>query len=1224
VVLVRFLQEMWTSVCGSGPCIMHGGSLLLERESLVTTGPSSITLDANEAVAEVAYRLSEVIAIYPITPSSAMGEHADAWAADHRENIWGFVPKVVEMQSEGGAAGAVHGALQAGSLTTTFTASQGLLLMLPDLFKIAGELTPFCLHVAARTLATHALSIFGDHSDVMAARPTGVALLCSNSAQEAQDLAAIAHATTLLARVPVLHFFDGFRTSHELTKVVPLTNAQLLALVDAEAIRAHRARALDPNRPVIRGTSQNPDAFFQAREAGQPFYERFPEVLEATMEKFAAITGRRYRPFEYVGHPEAERVIAIMGSGGECVHELVDHLLAKGEKVGVLKVRLFRPFSVEHLLAVLPPSVRVLTVLDRVKEPGAAADPLLQELTSGLVDAVAEGKRARLPRLLGGRYGLASKEFTPAMAKAVFDNMNAEAPRARFTVGIRDDVSGSSLAYDDAFDIEAADVARALFYGLGADGTVSANKASIAIIGEQTNLFVQGHFEYDSRKSGSTTISHLRFGPRPIRSTYRIRKATFIAVHDPEFLERRELLAPAMKGATVLVNTSASPQRVWDSFPREVQEVLVRERCRLFVIDGYRVAEKAGLDRRINTVMQMAFFALANVLPIEEATAHVRKSIEDTWGRRGPEVVRRNLAALDAALAALREVPVPGEVTATRRRAPGVAPTVPDFVQRVTRLLIEGRGDELPVSAFPPDGTWPTGTSKFEKRAMAREIPIWQPDLCIQCNFCSMICPHAAIQTKVFEKGAVEGAPEGFRAMPVTFSKELKGNLYAVQVAPEDCTGCGLCAAVCPAKDRFQPRRKALMNEPLARHRERERESFAFFEGVPSIDLTDVPMDKRTAVLRLPLFEFSGACAGCGETPYVRLLTQLFGDRLLVANATGCSSIFGGNLPTTPYTKDANGRGPAWANSLFEDNAEFGFGMRIGVDAKARRAHELLAKLAPSLPEGIVAGLLEEGHGDRWIATQRARVVDLRAALAAEGSPLGAELAQLADHFVPTSLWIVGGDGWAYDIGYGGLDHVLASHENVNVLVLDTEVYSNTGGQQSKATPLGAAAKFATLGKTVRKKDLGLLAMSYGHVYVGQIAMQARSSHAVEVLLEAERHPGPSLVIAHSPCIAHGYDLVHSPQQQKRAVDSGVWPLFRFDPSRAERGEAPLLLDSGAPTVDVAAYMGNEARFRMVELRDPERYGRLVSAAREAVRDRRALYETLAQNVPHSEKKSHG
>ncbi|HLT34809.1 MAG TPA: pyruvate:ferredoxin (flavodoxin) oxidoreductase, partial [Enhygromyxa sp.] len=907
----------------------------------------------------------------------------------------------------------------------------------------------------------------------------------------AQDLAAIGHAASLLGRVPVLHFFDGFRTSHEITKVATLDDEMLRALIDAHAIRAHRARALDPDRPVVRGTSQNPDAYFQSREAVEPFYAGFPAVLEQTMVRFAELTGRRYRLFEYAGHPEAERVVVLMGSGVGCAHETVDYLVNRGERVGVLAVRLFRPFSVEHLLAVLPTSTRVITVLDRTKEPGSSGEPLLQELTSALVEAVARGDRAALPRLYGGRYGLASKDFTPAMVTAVFENMAADAPRRRFTVGIRDDVSGSSLAVDSSFDIEPDDVSRALFFGLGSDGTVSANKASIKIIGEHTSLFAQGHFEYDSRKAGATTISHLRFGPRPIRSTYRIARAQFIAVHDPEFLERRDVLSAAMPGAAVLINSSVALPQVWASLPREVQAVLVERHCRLFVIDGYGVAERAGLGRRINTVMQICFFALSRVLPLDEAIQHVRRSIEQTWGRRGPEVVRRNVAALEAALAAMHEIEIPLTISSERRRAPAVPDHAPSFVQRVTRLLLEGRGDELPVSAFPPDGTWPTGTSQFEKRALALEIPIWQPDVCVQCNFCSMICPHTAIQTKVFDPAQLSDAPASFRSVPEAFEPALDGLHYTVQVAPEDCTGCGLCIEVCPAKDRLAPRRKALVSEPLADHRAAEREAFAFFQTLESAPLTSLPIDKRTAAFRLPLFEFSGACAGCGETPYLRLLTQLFGDHLLIANATGCSSIYGGNLPTTPYTKDQAGRGPAWSNSLFEDNAEFGLGMRLAVDVRARRARLALQSMAARLPAPLVESLLEYSTDEAWLAAQRERVAELDALLERDGSPEAQALRADAEGLVPRSVWIVGGDGWAYDIGYGGLDHVLASGRDVNILVMDTEVYSNTGGQCSKATPLGAVAKFAMAGKRRPKKDLAALALAYRSAYVARVAFGA-------------------------------------------------------------------------------------------------------------------------------------
>jgi pyruvate-ferredoxin/flavodoxin oxidoreductase len=1177
-----------------------------------------VTQDANEAVASVAYRLSEVIAIYPITPASPMGEHADDWASTHKPNLWGGVPDVIEMQSEGGAAGVVHGALQAGALTTTFTASQGLLLMLPDLFKIAGELTPFCLHVAARALATHALSIFGDHSDVMAARTTGMAMLCSGSPQEAHDFALVSHAATLAARVPFLHFFDGFRTSHQIDKLAVLEDDDLRALVPQALIDAHRARALSPDHPVLRGTAQNPDAFFQAREAAEPYYLALPGLLEQTFAQLAARTGRQYGLFDYAGHPEAERVIVVMGSGAECTHETVDHLVARGERVGVLKVRLYRPFSVAHFLAALPRTVRTLAVLDRTKEPGATSDPLLAEVEAALLGAHQSGQLDRLPRLVGGRYGLGSKEFTPAMVKAVFDELSQASPRRRFLVGIEDDVTHRSLAYDPTFTTEEADVSRAVFYGLGSDGTVSANKASIKIIGEETPGWAQGYFEYDSKKSGSTTISYLRFGPRPIRAPYRIQAATFVGIHDPGALERRDVLAVAAPGATVLLNTSTPLAEVWGTLPRDVQEGLIRQRCKLYVIDAFRVSEEAGLGRRINTVMQVCFFALSGILPMDEVRAHLRQSIEDTFGKRGAEVVKRNVDALAAALDHLEPLALPEQATSTRTRAPLVPAAAPDFVQRVTRLMLEGNGDLLPVSAFPPDGTWPTGTARWEKRAIAIDIPIWQTELCVQCNHCVMACPHAAIRAKAVAPSALADAPAGFRHAPEKYDEALSGLEYTLQVAPEDCTGCGLCVEVCPARDRKQPKRRALVMAPLADHRAVEREAFAFFEALPSPVADALPTDERSVSLRTPLFEFSGACAGCGETPYLRMLTQLVGDRLLIANATGCSSIYGGNLPTTPYSTNAAGRGPAWANSLFEDNAEFGLGIRLGSEVQHQAAKSTLLAVASQLPSALVEALLATPqYGvDAWYTEQRARIAQLDPlldGLAKGGSAAAAQARRLSAELLPKSVWIVGGDGWAYDIGYGGLDHVLASHRKVNVLVLDTEVYSNTGGQQSKATPLGAAAKFASAGKAVRKKDLGLLAMSYGHVYVAEVGLQARPKQAVQAFQEAEAYPGPSLIIAHSPCIAHGYDLVKSPTQQKRAIQSGVWPLYRFDPRRVDAGQSPLCLDSGEPSLDVGTYMENEARFRMVALRDPDRYAHLVAAARDGVKQRWSLYQQLSQ-----------
>lgn len=1178
------------------------------------------TIDANEAVADIAYRLSEVVAIYPITPASVMGEHADQWAADGRANLWGNVPQVVEMQSEGGAAGAVHGALTAGALTTTFTASQGLLLMLPDLYKIAGELTPFCLHVAARSLATHALSIFGDHSDVMAVRGAGLALLASGTAQEAQDMAAIGHAVTLAARVPVLHFFDGFRTSHEIRKVEGISDDTLRALIDDGAVGAHRARALNPERPAIRGTSQNPDTFFQGREAVEPFYAAFPDRLAETMARFAELTGRRYRLFDYAGDPQAERVVVLMGSAAETAEETVDALVSQGEKVGVLRVRLFRPFSTDHLLAALPETVTSLAVLDRTKEPGSSGEPLLKEVTMALAMAVQDGRRAGLPRIMGGLYGLGGKDFTPGHVKALFDEMARVRPKARVTLGIRDDVSGMSLAPDRDFErsLIAPEVTEALFFGLGSDGTVSGAKATIKLIGEHTGLNVQGHFEYDSRKAGQTTISHLRISPRPIRATYGIAEAGFVAVHAPEFLQRRDILARARQGATVLVNTPLDPARFWDSLPREAQTALIDRACKLHVIDAYAIASKAGLGRRINMVMQACFLALSDVLPRDTALRALKDSVAETWGKRGPEVVHRNVAAIDAALAALRAVPLPERTTSPHNLRPSVPTGADDFVQRVTRALLDGQGDTLPVSAFPPDGTWPSATGRLEKRGIALDIPIWEPDLCVQCTRCAMICPHAAIRAKVFDPAALSDAPEGFRSRPEAFEPALEGMHYTVQVAPEDCTGCGLCIELCPARDRQNPKRKALNAAPLADHLETERAAWQFFRTLPSAPLDALTIDRRTASLREPLFEFSGACAGCGETPYLRLLSELFGDRLLIANATGCSSIYGGNLPTTPWTKNAEGRGPAWSNSLFEDNAEFGLGMRLALDARRAR---VLAAAQAVLPERMAAALaaLPAQTADP------AEVTRIRALLAEAAALAGDALAHDLDALLPTSLWIVGGDGWAYDIGYGGLDHVLASGRKVNVLVLDTEVYSNTGGQASKATPTGASAKFAVAGKEGRKKDLGLLAMSYGHVYVAEVGLQARPDQTVQAMLEAEAHPGPSLIIAASPCIAHGYDLAQSPRQQRRAIAAGALIPYRFDPARIARGEAPLQLDAPEPTLDMADYMAQEARFRMVELRSPERARALLQAAREGVRQRQALYRQLSGiHLPTEKEGKHG
>ena len=1174
---------------------------------------SRVTLDGNEAVASVAYRLNEVIAIYPITPASSMGELADDWAAHGKKNLWGQVPSVAEMQSEGGAAGAVHGALQAGSLTTTFTASQGLLLMIPNLYKIAGELTPMCLHVAARTIATHALSIFGDHSDVMACRGTGMAMLASASVQEAQDMACIAQVASFASRVPFLHFFDGFRTSHEVATIEPLSDEHLRQMIDADAIAAHRSRALSPDRPVLRGTAQNPDVFFQAREACNPFYDACPEAVVNSMDKFAEVTGRKYRPFDYFGHPEAERVIVLMGSGAETARTVVQRQAKAGVRVGAVVVRLYRPFSPQHLLAVLPETVKAIAVLDRTKEPGSLGEPLFLDVLACL----AESGRP-MPKIVGGRFGLSSKEFTPAMVRAVLTELGHEKPKSRFTVGIVDDVTKLSLPIDEEGDAEPVhpDLFEGVFWGLGSDGTVGANKSSIKIIGEHTDLHAQGYFVYDSKKSGAVTVSHLRFGPKPIASPYLIERAGFVACHLDTLLEQFDVLACARHGATLLLNSPHSMANLWQHLPLEAQRAIMEKRLDCWFIDATKLAQEAGLGRRINTVMQVCFFALSGVLPREQAVELIKESIKKSYGSKGDEIVQRNLAAVDATLAALTHFHVP-KATNGKPRPPAIPKNAPDFMQRVTRVIMEGKGDLLPVSAFPVDGTWPTGTSRWERRNLATEIPVWDTKLCIQCNKCALVCPHAAIRAKVYPEAALQGAPEGFASTPWK-TGELKGEMYSLQVAPEDCTGCGLCVAVCPAKDKASPRHKAIDMMPQAPLRVAEAVRYDFFLQLPEVDTDKLKPDVKHVQLLQPLFESSGACSGCGETPYIKLLTQLFGDRLLIANATGCSSIYGGNLPTTPYSTNADGRGPAWSNSLFEDNAEFGFGMRLSVDAQVQRARGLLEQLAPGLDAELVSALLESTNNDAAeIRAQRQRVEALRTALRGRAEPEAQALHHLADYLVEKSVWIVGGDGWAYDIGFGGLDHILASDKNVNVLVLDTEVYSNTGGQQSKATPLGAAAKFASAGKAVPKKDLGLAAMNYGHVYVARVAFGAKDAQTLRAFIDAEAYPGPSLIIAYSHCIAHGYDLVHGARQQKLAVDSGVWPLYRFDPRRVEKGLPPLELDSGAPKAKVAEYMRGETRFRMVERMDRDRFQMLMHRAQHDATRRVALYEQLAHlSVP--------
>jgi pyruvate-ferredoxin/flavodoxin oxidoreductase len=1171
-------------------------------------------VDGNEAAASVAHRVSEVIAIYPITPSSNMGEFSDEWSAYGRRNIWGVVPNVVEMQSEAGAAGAVHGALQGGALTTTFTASQGLLLMIPNMYKIAGELTAFTMHVAARTVATHALSIFGDHSDVMACRQIGFALMASGSVQEAHDLALVSHAATLEARVPFLHFFDGFRTSHEVRKIEELNDDDLRHMMRDDLIKAHRDRALNPDRPVLRGTAQNPDVFFQAREACNRFYLACPDIVEKTMARFAELTGRRYHLFDYVGHPQAERVLVLMGSGAEAAQETVEHLVARGEKVGVLKVRLFRPFSVKHFAAALPKTVRAIATLDRTKEPGAVGEPLYLDVVVALREARETGLSTLAvdPLVIGGRYGLSSKEFNPPHVKAVFDELvRREGPHNHFTVGIVDDVTHTSIPVDADFDIDSDERVRAVFFGLGADGTVGANKNSIKIIGEETENDAQGYFVYDSKKSGAVTISHLRFGPGPIRSTYLIRKANFVACHQFGFLERYDVLDYAVPGGTVLLNVPFPKAEVWKNLPRKVQEQIVEKKLKVYSIDAYKVADETGMGGRINSIMQTCFFAISGVLPREEAITQIKKAIEKTYGKKGAEVVRRNFASVDATLENLHQIPI-GPPTGTGKMLAMVPKEAPDFVQRVSAVMIEGKGDLLPVSAFPVDGTWPTATSQWEKRAIALEIPVWDEKICIQCNKCTFVCPHAAIRAQVYDPAALAGAPATFKSMDFK-GAEFKGRKYTIQIAPEDCTGCNLCVMVCPAKDKSNPKHKAIDMAPMPPLREAERENYKFFLALPEPSRTEVKLDLKGTQFLTPLFEYSGACAGCGETPYIKLLTQLFGDRVLIANATGCSSIYGGNLPTTPYTVDRNGRGPAWSNSLFEDNAEFGFGMRLALDSLMEQAVGLVNGLGGKLGGSLVQGLLEADQStEAGIAAQRERVQALRQALKAVPGAESERLQRLADYLVKKSVWVVGGDGWAYDIGYGGLDHVISMKRDVNLLILDTEVYSNTGGQQSKATPIGAAAKFASAGKEVGKKDIGLMAMAYGSVYVARVAFGAKDVQTVRAFQEAESYPGPSLIIAYCHCIAHGYDMAYGAEQQKLAVDSGVWPLFRFDPRRVAQGQPPLALDSGDPKVSAKQYMRNETRFRMVEKLDPERFKKLLSMAERQAKQRVAVYKQLA------------
>lgn len=1182
-----------------------------------------VTIDANEATAYVAHNLSEVIAIYPITPASPMGEWADEWSMAEKENIWGTVPDVVELQSEGGAAGALHGIVQTGALASTFTASQGLLLMMPNLYKIAGELTPAVVHVASRTVATHALSIFGDHSDTMAMRSTGMAMLSSNSVQEAMDMALIAHTSTLESRIPFIHFFDGFRTSHEVQKIHKIPVKVMEDMVAEDWIIDHRNRALSPEDPVLRGTAQNPDVFFQARETVNSFYEKCPKIVQKTMDRFGEMTGRSYRLFEYHGPEDADRVIILMGSGAETVHETVDKLNEEGEKVGLIKVRLFRPFSMKHLINALPKSIQSIAVLDRTKEPGSAGEPLYNDVVSTLYENSVEGWKhfASDPKVINGRYGLSSKEFTPAMVKSIFDELKKEKPKNHFTIGINDDVTNTSLDYDHNDWAKDENIFEGLFYGLGADGTVSANKNSIKIIGDNTDYYAQGYFVYDSKKSGATTVSHLRFGPDPIRSAYLIDKANFVACHQFQFLERFEMLDHALPGATFLLNAPYPSDDVWDHIPKKVQEQIIEKELEFYSIDAYKVARENGMGTRINTVMQTCFFAISEILPKEKAITLIKAAIDKAYGSKGEKILQSNYAAVDNSIENLHKIEVPEKTSSDIEMRPPVPDEAPEYVQEVIAEIIAGNGDDLPVSAFEPDGTFPTGTTKWEKRNIAQEIPVLDPDICIQCGKCMMVCPHAVIRMKAFDGDLLADAPETFKYMDARGREWPDNTKVSIQVSPEDCTGCELCVEVCPVKNREQVGLKALNMEPITPLVEQEKENWEFFLSLPEYDRSELKKEtiKGSQFLE-PLFEFSGACAGCGETPYIKLITQLFGDRMIVANATGCSSIYGGNLPATPYTTNKDGLGPAWSNSLFEDNAEFGLGFRLTIDKQAEQARNLLKNsngaIDPELKESI---LNADQSTEPGIFEQRERIAKLKKALQNTGNDNTRQLESLADYLVRKSVWIFGGDGWAYDIGYGGLDHVLASGRDVNILVMDTEVYSNTGGQCSKATPLGAVAKFAASGKRTSKKDLGLMSVAGKNAYVARVAMGANDMQTIKAILEAERYPGPSLIIAYSHCIAHGYDMKYGLQQQKLAVDSGYWPLFRFDPLKADNGENPFQLDSKSPKIPLEEYAYNEMRYLMLSKSKPEVAKQLMKQAQQEVNEQWNVYEHM-QNVYAPEK----
>lgn len=1168
-------------------------------------------MDGNEAAASVAHRMNEVCVIYPITPSSPMGEWADAWSAAKQKNLWGVVPDVQEMQSEAGAAGACHGSLQAGSLTTTFTASQGLLLMIPNMYKIAGELSPFVMHVAARSLAYHALSIFGDHTDVMSCRQTGFAMLCSNSVQEAHDMAAIAQTSTLRSRVPFMHFFDGFRTSHEIKKIKLLSDDDLRAMLEGVDYQFNAKHALRPESPVIRGTAQNPDVFFQGREASNKYYDAVPGIVQEEMDKFAKISGRQYHIVEYYGAADAEQVIVIMGSGAETVQETIDYLNAQGQKLGVLKVHLYRPFPAKAFVAALPKSAKVVSVLDRTKESGATGEPLYLDVVATLAQAAAAGEIS-MPKILGGRYGLSSKEFTPGMVKAVFDNAVSANPVNGFSVGVNDDVTHKSLAYDDSIDTEGKDVVRAVFFGLGADGTVGANKNSIKIIAEDAGKYGQGYFVYDSRKSGSMTTSHLRFSDNPIKSAYLINKADFVACHQFQFMNKVDILGIAKPGATFLLNAPYDANEVWNHLTYEVQKQIIDKKLKFYTINAVEVARETGMGQRINTIMQACFFAISNILPREQAIAEIKNAIKKTYSKKGDAIVQKNFAAVDASLAHMHEVVIPAEPTSALHTALPVPADAPEFIQKVTGEIIAGRGEQLPVSAFADvvDGTWPTGTTQYEKRCIATEIPVWDPETCIQCGKCSIVCPHGVIRMKVASDEELANAPASLKRADYK-GKEFAGKKFILQISAEDCTGCGICTSACPAKNKADPEKKAINMDHIENHIEAEVANWKFFETLPYVKRTDVAKNlPKTTQMIQPLFEFSGACAGCGETPYVKLLTQLFGDRMVVANATGCSSIYSGNLPTTPYTKDEKGHGPAWANSLFEDNAEFGLGMRFSIDQQTATAKALLEGLKSELGDIAEKIMSNPQKTDAEIDAQRENVKALRAKLAGMNSKEAKELDNLADYLIKKSVWILGGDGWAYDIGFGGLDHAIASGKNVNILVMDTGVYSNTGGQQSKATPMGASAKFATAGKALPKKDLAMIAMSYGNVYVAQVSMGANDMQVIKAMNEAEAFDGPSIIIAYSHCIAQGFNLIDGLTHQKEAVDTGSWPLYRYNPDNVKEGKAPLMLDSKAPSKPLSDYMSSETRFQVVKKANPERYETLLNKAQENVNENGACWNT--------------